>query len=314
MSTPFKQKDLLSFTFRGKDVPVVHNDCIPREVAILAISSAPFVRWAAKISRKFGTKRIDCHLVEIQSVDLSQTKVQMIKIKVDSILVDEDFDFVGESISQAFCLRDNSVSLLVDLVCEEDGESWSVLADKPSMAIGAISALELPTGYIDEEDGDTIMGNLIEDINNACGLKVSLTNTINIGEKAYEQHSIRNKIGVCPSLQTNSEFVKILYLKKHIKKNDLSQMMKKFNKQRDHGQISTLRAIPLKDIWKVSADAKVFSALFLLQMAEPTLDGCSDRRSWNYSQRKHSDSVRLRWSMISDSVRHLKRNSWEKTF
>ena len=124
---------MLSFQFCGKNVPVVHNASIPREVALVSIQSTPFLQWAAKSNRTYGTKRIDIRSVEIQSVDFAADtgRIDMIKINADMVLIDEEIQVEDEVLPGVCCLRANSIALLVELVCVDDGSSWSLLVDHP---------------------------------------------------------------------------------------------------------------------------------------------------------------------------------------
>ncbi len=365
------ENETIYFQFRDEYVPLVYHPTVSREAAYLAIASKPFLTWAAKTGRKFGSNRIDCRQVEIQSVDFDMSmgcRVDMIKIRVDAVLVDEEENYgdnvkmkkadklkckgnrrisreipkdlnhsYSKDISGTFCLRNNSVGLLVEFVCIDDQSSWSLLVDHPSMAIGAISALELPTGYIDDEDGDTIHGEIMRDIEDMCQIKVSVGSTINLGKKAYESHSLHNEIGTCPSVNGSSEFVKMLYLRKEITKRELRKMMRKFSQQREenHTKLKTLRAVPLDDLWKISADSKVCNALFFLEKARPMLelllveeqekqfeedfrvvDKENSRKSLgtkHQHQLRRQDpqqggehnGIRNKWSMLSNSMRNV---------
>ena len=62
---------LLSFPFRGRQVPVSVAAGVPMEHAAQAVVSSPFCTWYQRCEQS-GTdkKRIDIHSVEIQSVDM----------------------------------------------------------------------------------------------------------------------------------------------------------------------------------------------------------------------------------------------------
>ena len=170
-------------------------------------------------------------------------------------------------------------------------------------AIGAISALELPPGIIDD-DGDNITGDVIQDIKEACNAQITMRNIINLGKKAYEAHSINNEIGLCPSLHSNSEFVKTMYLRKDVTSEDLRKMRARFSHQRELGKAATLRLVPLDNLWQVSADMKVHCALFLLQKANLGEDSYDRRSQWSKGAKK-KEGIRGRISMLSNSVRSV---------
>jgi hypothetical protein len=59
----------LSFTFRGKKVPVTHP-AVDRAQAQMAVASEPFTKWYQRCEKPQGRKQIEIHSVEIQSVDM----------------------------------------------------------------------------------------------------------------------------------------------------------------------------------------------------------------------------------------------------
>jgi hypothetical protein len=59
----------LSFTFRGKKVPVTHP-AVERTHAEMAVASEPFTKWYHRCEKPKGQKQIEIHSVEIQSVDM----------------------------------------------------------------------------------------------------------------------------------------------------------------------------------------------------------------------------------------------------
>eukprot|EP00551_Chaetoceros_affinis_P017480 CAMPEP_0203687632 /NCGR_PEP_ID=MMETSP0091-20130426/621_1 /ASSEMBLY_ACC=CAM_ASM_001089 /TAXON_ID=426623 /ORGANISM="Chaetoceros affinis, Strain CCMP159" /LENGTH=248 /DNA_ID=CAMNT_0050557025 /DNA_START=78 /DNA_END=824 /DNA_ORIENTATION=- len=188
-------------------------------------------------------------------------------MKVESELRDEDLNLQQcELIQEYCCLRSSSVGILVALRCVEDDTVWSVLVDQPRLNVGAVSALELPVAYLDE-DKNILVGPQAKEVEEVCGVSMKVSDLINLSQSAYENNSIYNASGLCPSLGNSSEFVKILYARKNIKKTQMKIIRKRLSQMREEGAVMSLRVVPLEDVWKVSADMKVVCALFLLEKA-----------------------------------------------
>ncbi len=123
--------------------------------------------------------------------------------------------------------------------------------------VGAVSALELPIASIDNDDDETLIGREVEELKKTCHLNFSQSNMINLTQRAYEKNSVHNASGLCPSLGTCSEYIRIMYMRKEITKNQLNAIRRRLSKTREEGAAMSLRVIPLADMWKVSADMKV---------------------------------------------------------
>jgi len=257
----------LSVSVHDKVIPIKYNSSISYDEASSALESRPFCQWIEKVSRVFGSRRIDLLGLEIQSIDFIDQRVDSIKLKVESVLKDDETEIKDGEMTEICWLRDFSVGILIELDCVEDDTIWSVLVDQPRMNIGAVSALELPVGHVDV-DGDSVVGREITEVENSTGLTMKLSQLENLSKLAYENCSIYNASGLCPALGNCSEFVKIMYARKEITKREMASLRTRLSQMREEGASMTLRVVPLDDLWKVSADMKVVSALFLLERAD----------------------------------------------
>ena len=122
--------------------------------------------------------------------------------------------------------------------------------------MGAVSALELPVAILDDDD-ETLIGTDIRELEQSCGLSLKHSDMINLTQRAYEKNCVHNASGLCPSLGTCSEFIRIMYAKKEITKHQLKKIRKRLSQTREEGASMSLRVMPLADMWKVSADMKV---------------------------------------------------------
>ena len=116
--------------------------------------------------------------------------------------------------------------------------------------------MELPVALVDE-DGDSLIGPQATELEEACDLSLKESQLINLTQRAYENSSIHNASGLCPSLGNCSEFIKIMYVRKDMTRVRLKKMRKRLSQMREEGAPMTLRVVPLEDVWKVSADMKV---------------------------------------------------------
>jgi ADP-sugar diphosphatase len=270
--------DELSFEFQGCDVPVTYSTDVTFYMATMALESSPFNQWQNKMGRVVGTKHLEIRHIEIHSVDFLDEKVDMIKMKTTCALIDEEVKTEEEILSGVCYLRDSYVGVLLELFCIEDETSWSILVDKPRIPIGSVTALELPVGRVDEEE-ERLFGFEINEIEEAFGLQLYMSDLTNLTEEAYAHNSINNELGMCPSPGHSGEHVKIVHLKKEISKDHLLLMRSKFSEQREQGALVSLRVVPLNEMWKVSADMKIMCALFLLEKANLQEDDFDDDMS-----------------------------------
>ncbi len=68
-----------------------------------------------------------------------------------------------------------------------------------SLNVGAVSALELPVGFFDEDE-NFIVGPQAREVEESCGVSLKISDLVNLSQSAYENNSIYNASGLCPSL------------------------------------------------------------------------------------------------------------------
>jgi len=273
------------FTFRGNQIPIDYAPGLTHTIVSIAISSQLFRQWVRRTSSMTGTKRIDVHSLTIESVtffesendsestnsadcettssvdceaEVDQRVVESMNIKAHCTLNDEDFNLKAKSIPGTCALKFDYVGILVQLKCEEDDSSWSLLVDHSSVAIGAVSTLSLPEGTVISESGK-IVGPGAALVEKVCSLQLNTSNMTNLNEKAFGNLPTRtsDNHGLCPSSGSCSEFVQIMSLVKYITKTELHAMKSQLSESRDQGQVTTLRVVPFMDMWKISTDMKV---------------------------------------------------------
>lgn len=199
--------------------------------------------------------------------------VGTIKMEVEGKLRDEEARRSWKNVKEICYLRQETLGLLVSLICIEDGSQWSLLVDRPSLPIGRPTALELPSITFDNVSS-TYMGDAIRPMRHLCDIEVEEHELVNLTEETYNEKSgLTNVIGMTPDPAKSSESFKFLYLSKRVTKKKLQQIRKNTSEARQDGasENSALWVIPTNDIWKVSTDMKVMCALFLLNKKYPPL-------------------------------------------
>lgn len=60
----------LSFSFRGKTLPITCSEAVTKEQAQMAVQSSMFQEWCRRCEHVKGSESLELKGVEIQSVDL----------------------------------------------------------------------------------------------------------------------------------------------------------------------------------------------------------------------------------------------------
>jgi len=255
----------------GSTISITHDASLTREDASAAISSKTFNTWIQTTSKTYGAKRFSIMKLKILEVERNEIgNVGTIKLQVEGKLRDEEAIRAWKNIKEICFLRQETLGLLVSLICIEDGSQWSLLVDSPSLPIGRPSALALPSITFDDISS-TYMGEAIRPMRSLCDIEVDEHELVNLAEETYNEKSgLSNVMGMTPDPTASSESFKFLYLSKRVTKKKLQQIRKNVSEARDEGTGSiALRVIPTNDIWKVSTDMKVMCALFLLNKKFP---------------------------------------------
>lgn len=263
-----KSKSCLHFKFRDESVAVSYDPSISPELASTALSSNLFQEWVKKTSRIFGTKRVDVHGVTLKWIEFSgkDKKVECIKMEVNSTFRDEDMEVKSGHKMLSLCtLRINTVGLLVQLKCVEDGSTWSILVEQPRVPIGSVSTLELPPCILDDENKS--IDGLVVDEMKKCGIRINIEDLVDLSKYAHESKkiSIANFVGLCPLPGSSNECIQIMLSSHTVSRNKLSSIRSHMSELRDSGNLITFRIIPILDMWRVSMDVKVMCALFLME-------------------------------------------------
>lgn len=236
---------MTSLLFRDRPVPVTF--AVPEDHAQAAIASSPFQTWLQRCQQQ----NLEIFAIEIQSVDFFGSRgVGFVKLKAD-VRLD------GQRLPGICFLRGDAVCIFVALFCD-DHQVYSLLVQQPRVPIGHASCLELPAGMLDD-DGSSIAGTAVSEMKEECGIDVDPAELFDLTEVACREAWEAGHLPI-PALSPSGggcdEFVRYFYLEKKVTKVELDAMRDRLTGLREHGELITLRVVPMADVWRISGDAK----------------------------------------------------------
>ncbi|CAB9513906.1 keto reductase family 1 member C1 homolog [Seminavis robusta] len=256
----------LSFEFRGDHVPVTVASTVTPGEAQMVMECKQFTNWVARCEQTYGNKLLKMHSVEIQSVDpFGQRGVGFVKINAHCTLVEGDMEH--EQRLKGICfLKGDSVAILVALHAE-DGKVYSLLVEQARVAIGQISALELPAGMLDDDDDDDPRIAAVKDLEEECGLTVQKDDLVDLTEAACQEAMEAGHLpypGIAPSAGACDEVIRYFYVEKSVTPEQLQNLQNKIIPATEFGETINLHVVPWEKVWKISGDSKTMIAMFLL--------------------------------------------------
>lgn len=155
-------------------------------------------------------------------------------------------------------LRGDAVTLLVALFCDEDRSCHSLLVDQPRIPLGQVSCWELPAGMM---EGENVVGTAAMELQEECGIDLTeashdLVDLTSMACQSAVELGRLPEAAIAPSPGGCDESVRFLYLERRVTREELESMRNRLTGLREHGEVITLRVVPMGDIWKVSGDAK----------------------------------------------------------
>lgn len=305
MEDPPVASGSLSLDYCGRTIPVTYGPHISSEAAHAALASEPFQAWFRRCRRLKKNdrvvERLDIHSVELQSIDFFGSKrVGFVKLKShctvwqqqleqqhasqlgeknddgtllrlgvekEEVLVGHNPDNSSKPLPGICFLRGGAASIFVALFGPGEEDVNALLVEQPRVPIGMIKCLELPAGMIDHEG--QVTGTAIQELYEECGLRVASHELVDLTQLAFQstmEEEDDDDLGIAPSPGGCDERVRYLYLEKSIANDrELQDLKGRLQGLRDHGELITLRVVPMKDVWKISQDAKAMISLFLLE-------------------------------------------------
>ncbi|RMZ66884.1 Nudix hydrolase 14 chloroplastic [Pyrenophora seminiperda CCB06] len=172
------------------------------------------------------------------------------------------------NMDNTYALHVGSVGVLVVLrLKDSNNERYVILIEQPQICAHGASFLELPAANLEERTGD-IIGEDMEEIEDATGLRIRREDTINMTEMALE-HSLRNEHlppAIQPSPTTPDEYVSVLLWDKDLEWSDFENLVQRFGSNRAENEPTTVRVHHFEALWgEGSKNARMLSAWALYE-------------------------------------------------
>ncbi|XP_062147021.1 nudix hydrolase 14, chloroplastic-like isoform X2 [Alnus glutinosa] len=123
--------------------------------------------------------------------------------------------------------------------------------------------LELPAGMLDDEKGDFV-GTAAREVEEETGIHINLEDMVDLTAFLDPVTGCR----VFPSPGGCDEEISLFLYRGHVDKEVIMQLQGKETGLRDHGELIKVRVVPYKNLWRMTADAKVLMAIALYEMAK----------------------------------------------
>jgi len=101
-----------------------------------------------------------------------------------------------------------------------------------------------------DNESDGLAGTAAREMEEECGLRLRASELTDLTGLAGMMNGIAPSPGGC------DEYLGYLYAERSVSKTELDNMKDRLTGLRDEGEYITLRVVPLKDIWRISADNK----------------------------------------------------------
>lgn len=181
-------------------------------------------------------------------------RVGFLKFKAD--IVDKE---TGKKVPGIVFARGPAVAILILL--ESEGETYAVLTEQVRVPVGRL-ILELPAGMLDDDKGDFV-GTAAREVEEETGIHLNLEDMIDL--TAFLEPSTGCR--VFPSPGGCDEEISLFLYRGHVDKEIITQLQGKETGLRDHGELIKVRVVSYKNLWRMTADSKVLTAIALYEMA-----------------------------------------------
>jgi hypothetical protein len=118
------------------------------------------------------------------------------------------------------------------------------------------------------DDSGLITGVAVTELQEECGIDIDSSELVDLTALAFSEENdgdrggssrgplCEEEIGIAPSPGGCDERIRHLYLEKLVTKEELNSVNDRLAGLRDHGELITVRVVPLASLWKTSRDAK----------------------------------------------------------
>lgn len=128
------------------------------------------------------------------------------------------------------------------------------------VALGQISALELPAGMLDSEkdyrNPRRVAKKVLEE---ECGITVDAAELVDLTDLACQEATVSGHLpypAVAPSGGACDEFVRYFYIEKTVTLEQLKGLDKKLVAGKEFSAFMHLHVVPMERVWKMSGDSK----------------------------------------------------------
>lgn len=247
-----------TITLPGQLVEIVAAPGVSPSELRNAIESCLFQQWLKNLQGDRGTLAnglMSLNKVLIQGVDYFGTRVGFLKFKAD--VIDKE---TGKMVPGIVFSRGPAVAILILL--ESEGETYAVLTEQVRVPAGRF-VLELPAGMLDDDEGDFV-GTAVREVQEETGIHLNKEDMIEL--TAFLDPSTGGKI--FPSPGGCDEEISVFLYRGKVGKEVIEQLQGRKTGLQEHGEIIRVRVIPYAQLWRLSADAQVFMAIALYEMAK----------------------------------------------
>lgn len=182
-------------------------------------------------------------------------RVGFLKFKAD--VFDKE---TGTKIPGIVFARGPAVAVLILL--ESGGKTYVVLTEQVRVPVGKL-IMELPAGMLDDDKGD-VVGTAVREVEEETGISLKADDMINL--TAFLDPATGCK--VLPSPGGCDEELSLFLYRGSVSEEIISTLQGKEMGLRDHGELIKVHVVPYDKLWRMTADAKVLSAVALYEMAK----------------------------------------------
>ncbi|KAJ6807531.1 putative nudix hydrolase 14, chloroplastic [Iris pallida] len=264
-----------------------------------AIDSSLFKQWLKNMQSETGVlSRAGMRLrqVQIQGVDMFGRRVGFLKFKAD--VFDKE---TGTKIPGIVFARGPAVAVLILL--ESGDKTYVVLTEQVRVPVGKL-IMELPAGMLDDDKGD-VVGTAVREVEEETGISLKAEDMINL--TAFLDPATGCKVFPSPvaivvprpaqsigGIETPTVFglshatatrrparsrrplaqggcdeeLSLFLYRGSVSEEIISALQGKEMGLRDHGELIKVHVVPYDKLWRMTADAKVLSAVALYEMAK----------------------------------------------
>ena len=240
---------MASITINGNSVPVKCNPNSPGLDLDAAVKSKLLTDWAASV--KPG---LDVREISVSSIDFFGPRVGFLKIETITF-------FQGVRVPGICFLRGGAVSILVILECE--GTDYIILTRQPRVPVGESGLLELPAGMLD--GSGAFAGVAAKELKEETGLELPAADLVDLTAAVNRLSGLKPVKGMLPSPGGCDEFLRLMLHKRPVTRAQLDAMRGKATGVLEEGEVIKLEIVEYADAWKICADSKLLSSIFIYE-------------------------------------------------